>query len=69
MMTTRGLPGLASARETRGISRAALADILKLPEQQLARWETGDASPPLWVAIAVAQVVGASVEHLRRVPS
>jgi DNA-binding XRE family transcriptional regulator len=65
-MTNRGLPGLAAARATRGISRAALADMLKLPEQQIARWEHGDSAPPLWVAMAVGQIVGASVEHLRQ---
>jgi DNA-binding XRE family transcriptional regulator len=40
--------------------------MLKLPEQQIARWEHGDSAPPIWVAMAVGQLVGASVEHLRQ---
>lgn len=64
-----GLPGLSSARAARHMSRTALAEALGLPECEIARWETAESTPPILVAMAVARVVGTSVEHLRRPPA
>lgn len=61
-----GLPGLPSARASRGMSTAALAQALGVPAQQVARWERGEASPPFWVALAAAQVLGVGVDRLRK---
>ena len=61
-----GLPGLASARALRHMSRAAIAHRLGVTETDVLHWETGQATPPILVAIALAQTVGVSVEHLRR---
>jgi DNA-binding XRE family transcriptional regulator len=48
------------------MSRAAVAQALGLPERVIEQWETGKKGTPLLFAMAVARVVGVSVEHLRR---
>jgi hypothetical protein len=50
------------------MSRAAIATALGLPERLIEQWETGKKATPLLFALAVARVVGVSVEHLRRKP-
>ncbi|MDB5099210.1 MAG: hypothetical protein JWM80_3631 [Cyanobacteria bacterium RYN_339] len=65
-MINYGLPGLPSARASRHMSRAAIAAALGLPERLIEQWETGTKATPILFAMAVARVVGVSVEHLRR---
>jgi DNA-binding XRE family transcriptional regulator len=60
----KGLPGLKAARERAGLSQSALARAVEAPERQVQRWERGEASPSVWAALAVARVLGATVEEL-----
>ena len=61
-----GLPGLIAARAARHMSRAAVDSRLGLPEERVERWEAGLATPNPWVTLAVAEVVGVGVAHLRQ---
>jgi DNA-binding XRE family transcriptional regulator len=66
MFESQGLPGLPSARRARHMSRAAVAQALGLPERVLEQWESGKKATPILFAMAVARVVGTSVDKLRQ---
>lgn len=69
MEAQKGLPGLRAAREKTGTTQAALARALEVPEAQVNRWENGKTSPSVWAALAVAKVLGVTVEELAYGPA
>ena len=55
---------LEELRESAGLSRAAVADQVRVGEHQVRRWESGDALIPTKHLAALTAMFGCTVEHL-----
>jgi len=64
-MESPTLHPLRRAREERGISRFALAIELGVTERTITRWESGQGSPSIDQAFAIADSLGVAIDELR----
>jgi ribosome-binding protein aMBF1 (putative translation factor) len=55
---------LQSAREAKGLSRAALAVALEVGEHQVRRWETGEKLIPSKHLEVLTDLLGVTADHL-----
>jgi transcriptional regulator with XRE-family HTH domain len=55
---------LQLARESKGLSRASVADALKIGEHQVRRWEAGEQLIPSKHLSALTELLGVTADHL-----
>jgi transcriptional regulator with XRE-family HTH domain len=55
---------LAEARRAARLTQVELAAQLDIPQQTLARYETGESRPPILVLIAMSQALGFSLDDM-----
>jgi DNA-binding XRE family transcriptional regulator len=60
----KGLPGLRTAREGKGLTQAQLEAQIGASSGSVQRWEAGDRDPSVWAALAAARALGCTVEEL-----
>ena len=51
-------------RKKSGLSQGQLADMLGVTRQSVSKWESGAAVPELAKLVAIAEVVGVSLDYL-----
>ena len=54
------LKQLAMSRKNRGMSQQQMADFLEVTQATISRWESGDATMPLWAVCGWFKALGLS---------
>ncbi|MFP5361386.1 MAG: helix-turn-helix transcriptional regulator [Thermoleophilia bacterium] len=57
-------PALQEKRLAAGLSQQALADLLGVAQQHIARWEGGKVVPNAWMAVRLSEALGTTANEV-----